>query len=84
MLILHQKLITSFCGHLSLYVKDKNTKRNVFAGLKPEDTKCLRVLFHKRKHDFEFVVSTIKAFKASLCSFEKIIHTSASLKSLYH
>ena len=66
MLILQLKLITSFCGHLSHYVMDKNTKRNVFAEIKPEDTKCPRVLFHKRKHDSEFVLSTIKAFKGSL------------------
>ena len=51
-------------------------KRNVFAEIKPEDTKCLRVLFHKQKHDYEFVLSSIKAFKGSLCSFENIIHTS--------
>ena len=47
--------------------------------------KCLGVLFHKQKHDSKFVLSSIKAFKGKLCSFEKIIHTSyeytASLKS---
>ena len=48
--------------------------------------KCPGVYFYKRKHD-KFVLSSIKAFKGNLCSFEKIIHTSyeytASLKSLY-
>ena len=44
--------------------------------MNPEDTKCPRVLFHKQKHDYEFVLSNIKAFKGSLCSFEKLIHTS--------
>ena len=51
-------------------------KRNVFAEIKPEGTKCPRVLFHKQKHDSEFVLSSIKAFKGSLWSFKKIIHTS--------
>ena len=40
------------------------------------EEECLRVWFHKRKHDSEFVLSSIKAFKGTLCSFKKIIHTS--------
>ena len=35
---------------------DKTTKRNVVAEIKPEDTKCLRVLFHKWKRDCEFAL----------------------------
>ena len=62
-------------------------KRNVFAEIKAEDTKRLRVLFHKRKHDSEFVLSSIKAFKEASFHWKKIIHAlyewMASLKSLY-
>ena len=29
----------------------QNMKMNVFIEIKPEDMKCLRVLFHKQKHD---------------------------------
>ena len=50
-------------------------KRNVFAEIMAENTKCPSVLFHKRRHDSEFILSSIKAFKGSLCSFEEIIHT---------
>ena len=34
------------------------------------------ILFHKLKHDSEFVLSSLATFKGSLCSFDKIIHTS--------
>ena len=51
----------------------QNTKKNVFAEIKLEDMKCPRVLFHKQKHDYEFVSSSLKSFKGSPCSFDKII-----------
>ena len=52
-------------------------KRNVFIEIKSKDMKCLRVLFfYKQKHDSEFVSSSLKSFKGSLCSFEEIILTS--------
>ena len=51
-------------------------KRNAFAEIKPDDVNFSRVLFHKRKHNYEFILSSIKAFKRSLCSLEKLIHTS--------
>ena len=38
---------------------------NVLAEIKPEDMKCPRVLFQKRKHDYEFVLSSLKSFKGS-------------------
>ena len=62
-------------------------KKTAFTEIKPEDTRCPRILFHKRKHDSK-ILSSLKSFnfKGSLCSFDKIIHTSdeftVSLKSL--
>ena len=48
-------------------------KRNAFAEIKPKDMKCPRVLFQKWKDDSEFIVSGLKSFRGSLCSFDKII-----------
>ena len=50
-------------------------ERNAFTEIKPEDMKCPSIVFHKQKHGYEFVLSSLKAFKGNLCSFEKIIHT---------
>ena len=38
-------------------------KKTAFTEKKFEDTKCLRVLFHKRKHDSEFVLSSLKSLR---------------------
>ena len=57
-------------------VMDKTRRGSAFAEIKPEDTKYPRVLFHKRKHHSEFVLSSLKSFKGSLYLFDKIIQTS--------